>query len=132
MSFRSGLAVFAAVLALTATGIVLTVTMGGGHQAAATPPAVSASAAPDPAAGQSSDAAEPSPSAGPTATQTSPESQPIADDTPGPGTSTTPAATSAAPSSLWPTYRPMGLAPSHSLKSPGGPGVNPPPGWIPG
>ena len=134
MSFRSGLAVFAGVLALTATGITLTVTMGGGHPAAA-PPAVSASAAPSSAAAQSSAAAEPSPSASPTPAQISPESQPIADFTaPEPGT--TPSATSAPPRSRapssppWPTYRPMGLAPSHSLKTPGGgSGANPPPGW---
>ena len=123
MSFRSGLAVFAAVLVLTATGIALTVTLGGGHRAAAAPSAASASAAPSSAAAQSSAAAEPSPSAGPTATQISPGSEPIADYSPGPGTSTTRPATSApssaAPSSSpWPTYRPMGLAPSHSLRTP--------------
>jgi hypothetical protein len=130
MSFRSGLAVFAAVLALTGTGIGLTVTLGGGHPAAAAPPAVSASAAPNSATAQSSDPVEPSPSADPTATQISPESEPIADYTSEPKTSTTPAATSAAPSSSpWPTYRPMGLAPSHSLRSPKG---IPSPSQIPG
>ena len=137
MSFRSGLAVFAAVFALTATGIALTVTMGGGHPTAAAPPVTSASAAPSSAAAQSSAAAGPSPSASPTLAETSPESQPIADYTP--ESATIPSDTSAPPRSRapssppWPTYRPMGLAPSHSLKTPGvGSGANPPPGWIPG
>ena len=137
MSFRSGVAVFAAVLALTATAIALTVTVGGGHQTAAAPSVTSASTAPSSAAAQSSAAAEPSPSASPTPAPTSPQSQPIADYTREPAT--TPSGTSAprrsrAPSSpAWPTYRPMGLAPSHSLRTPrGDPGANPPPGWPPG
>jgi hypothetical protein len=133
MSFRSGLAMFAGVLALTATGIALTVTMGGGHRSGVAPSAVSASAAPRSAAAQSSGAAEPSPSATPTPAQTSPESQPIADYTPGPATTSAPPGSVAPSSPPWPTYRPMGLAPSHSLKTPGGgPWANPPPGWVPG
>jgi hypothetical protein len=64
MSFRSGVVVVTGVLALAAAVIALTVTLGGGHRAAAAPSA--------------------SPS-----------------------------------SSAWPTYRPMGLSPSHSLKTPG-------------
>ena len=132
MSFRSGLAVVAAVFALTATGITLTLTVGGGHGAIAAPPATSSSSAPNAASGQSSAAAEPSPSASSTATRIEPGSQPVADYTTQPGASPTkaaPSAPSSAPPSAspWPTYRPMGLAPSHSLKSPGRPSwVDPP------
>ena len=50
MSFRSGVAVGAGVLALTGVGIALTVTLAAGHQAAAAPPAASAAAVPSSAA----------------------------------------------------------------------------------
>ena len=48
MSFRSGVAVFAGVLALTGGGIALTVTLGGGHPAAAAPPSASTERHPEP------------------------------------------------------------------------------------
>jgi hypothetical protein len=123
MSFRSGVVVVTGVLALAAAVIALTITLGGGHRADAASSAVSASVGPSSAAAQSSAAADPSPSASPTAPQVSPEAQPVADFTRTPGTSPTRAAPSTSPSaatsSPWPTYRPMGLAPSHSLKTPG-------------
>jgi hypothetical protein len=124
MSFRSGVVVVTGVLALAAAGIALTVTLGGGHRAAAAPSAVSASVGPNSAAAQSSAAADPSPSASPAGTQVSPDAQPVADFTPKPGTSPRQPGSSTSPSaspssSAWPTYRPMGLSPSHSLKTPG-------------
>jgi hypothetical protein len=137
MSFRSGVALFAAVLALTGTGIAFTVTLGVSHGAAAAPPASSATAAQNSTAPASSAAAEPSPSASPSPDQGSPVygSGPAVADASSPGTTTQAASpqSSPAPSSPSPTYRPMGLAPSHSLTSPGpgGPVVDPPPGWIP-
>jgi hypothetical protein len=48
MSFRSGVAVFAGVLALTGMGIALTVTLGGGHRAAAGAPPPGARPPPPP------------------------------------------------------------------------------------
>ena len=134
MSFRSGLAVVAAVFALTAAGITVTLTVGGGgHGAIAAPPATSASSAPSSASAQSSAAAESSPSARSTASQTSPGSQPVADFSPQPSASpaqASPSASSSAPPSAspWPTYHPMGLAPSHSLRTPGRPSWVPLPG----
>jgi hypothetical protein len=135
MSFRSGVALFAAVLALTGTGIAFTVTLGASHGAAA-PPASSATAVPGSTAPPSSAEAVPSPSASPSPDQSSPVygSGPAVADASSPGaTQAASSQTSPAPSLPSPTYRPMGLAPSHSLTSPGpgGPGVNPPPGWIP-
>jgi hypothetical protein len=123
MSFRSGLAVFAAVLALTGIGVALTLTLGGGHPAAAAPRAASAGAAPRSAPPQSSAAALPSPSASPTATQASPESQPVADYTPEPVTTTH--AASAPPSSPWPTPRPPKRLRSRGPSQ----GWTPPPEW---
>ena len=137
MSFRSGVALFAAVLALTGTGIALTVTLGVSHGAVVTSPAASATAVPGSTAPPSSAEAVPSPSASPSVAPGSPAygSGPAVADAPSPGTTTQAASPQAspAPSSPSPTYRPMGLAPSHSLTSPGpgGPGADPPPGWIP-
>ena len=46
ISFRSGVAVFAAVLAVTGLGIALTLTLGGGHGAVAAPRPAPASTTP--------------------------------------------------------------------------------------
>lgn len=73
MSFRSGVAVFAGVLALTAVGIALTVTLGAGHPAAAT----SASVTRSPMVPPSSASAAPSSSDRPSATQDAPQSAPV-------------------------------------------------------
>jgi len=137
MSFRSGVGLFAAVLALTGTGIGLTVTAGGAHQAAGAPPAASATSHPGPTAPPSAAEAVPSPSASPSAGPASPVygSAPAATYQPSPGATTQPpsAQASPVPSSPTPTYRPMGLDPSHSLTSPrpGRPPQSPPPGWNP-
>jgi hypothetical protein len=134
MSFRSGVAILAAVLAFTGAGIALTVTLGGSHQAAGASPAPSVTAAPGSTAPPSSAEAAASPSASPSVAPGSPAngSVPAVADAPSPGT-THAASASPAASSPWPTYRPMGLEPSHSLRSPGpgGPVVNPPPWWLP-
>jgi hypothetical protein len=134
MSFRSGVALFAAVLALIGTGIAFTVTLGASHGAAA-PPASPATAVPGSTAPPSSAEAVPSPSARPSPDQSSPVygSGPAVADASSPGATTQAASPQTSPASPSPTYRPMGLAPSHSLTSPGpgGPGVNPPPGWLP-
>ena len=63
MPFRSGVALFAAVLTLTGTGVALTVTTGGGHGAAA----ASAASGPGSTTPPSSADAVPSPSAYPSA-----------------------------------------------------------------
>jgi len=76
MSFRSGVAVFVGVLALTGIGIALTVTLGGGHRAAAAPLTASTSLTPSPVASPGSASAAPSPSASPSAIQDAPGSAP--------------------------------------------------------
>jgi hypothetical protein len=131
MSFRSGLAVFAGVLALTATGIALTLTLGGGHPAAAAPPGASANAAPRSGAPQWSAAALPAPSASPSATQVSPESRPVAAYTPEPVTTTHAASPSpsAPASSPWPTPRPPRRKKPWPWPGSSQGGFGTPPGW---
>ena len=130
MSFRSGLAVFAAVLALTGTGIALTVTLGGGHRAAAAPLTASRSVTPSPVAPPSSASAAPSLPASPSASQAAPESAPAVanEDAPQPETTKAPSPqASPASSSPWPTPRPL---PSRTL-GPEQPPETTPPGWWP-
>jgi hypothetical protein len=130
MSFRSGVAVFAGVLALTGIGIALTVTLGGGHRAAAAPLTTSTSVTPRPVAPPSSASAAPSPSASPSATQDAPGSAPAAvnEDAPPPETTKAPAPqASPASSSRWLTPWPLPsrtFGPEQSLKTP-------PPWWFP-
>lgn len=138
MSFRSGVVLFAAIVALTAVGVTLSVAVGGGgHRAAvALPPSPSAyfSGSVPPA---SSIGVAPAPSASPSAAPGSPAygSAPQVADAPSPGTTTKPGSAPASPvlsSPASPTYRPMGLSPSHSLTSPAPrPPASPPPGWVP-
>jgi serine/threonine-protein kinase len=132
MSFRSGVAVFASVLALTGTGIALAVTLGGSHQAAAAAPKASATSVPVSTAPPSSAEAVPSPSVSPSAAPGTPAygSAPAVADasSPEPTRRATSAHPSAAPTSPWPTYRPMSLNPSNSVTSPE---VGPPPWWTP-
>ena len=77
-SFRSGAALAAAVLAVCGLGIALTVTLGGGHGAAAAPRTTPASTTPSSAAPLLSAPAVPSPSASASATQDPPQPVPAA------------------------------------------------------
>ena len=99
MSFRSGVAVFAGVLALTAVGIALTVTLEAGHPAAAAPPSASASVTQSPTVPPSSASAAPSSSDSPSATQDAPQSAPAPtnEDAPQPETTTRGALSAAFP-----------------------------------
>jgi hypothetical protein len=132
MSFRSGAAVAAAVLALTGLGIALTVTLGGGHRAAAAPRVVSVSTTATSAAPLPSASAVPSPSASPSAIQDAPEPMPAAQDAPQSETTRAPSPkASLATSSPWPTPRPIRSRPSYAPSSPGTGEFppSPPPGW---
>jgi hypothetical protein len=125
MSFRSGAAVFGAVLALTGLGLGLSLTEGGSHHPAAAS-AVSASVVTrSPASGPSPASAAPSPS--PSVMHDAPENVPAQD---GPQSEATTRAAAPrvtlASSSPWPTPRPIR---THRPGS-GGPGY-PPPGWWP-
>jgi len=130
MSFRSGLAVFATVLALTGTGIALTVTLGGGHRAAAAPLTASTSLTPSPVVPPSSASVAPSSLDSPSATHDAPQSAPAPTNEGAPQPETTTRAPAPRPSpassSPWPTPRPpYSFAPNPVRHSP-------PPGWPPG
>ena len=128
MSFRSGVAVLAAVLALVGMGVALTLALSGGHPAAAVQRIVPASLIPAPAAFPSPVPAEPSPSASPSVIHDAPESAP-AQAAPQRETTTTQAPSprpSPTTSSPWPTPRPF-----RSTYPPNPDPSYPPPWWFP-
>lgn len=136
MSFRAGIVAFAAIVALTAAAVTLAVMLGGsGHRAGVALPAQPSASFSGSVPGASPADALPSSSAGPSAAPGSPAygTVPQVTDAPSPGRTTQPGSGPASPvPSPSPSYRPMGLAPSHSITSPAPRHpVSPPPGWLP-